>query len=715
MLSLQDRATVLCDGISRREWLRVGGLSVLGLSLPDLLRATEQPAGPPPSSPRLGEGLQGVTFGRAKSVIFLWLQGGPPQHETFDPKPDAPAEVRGEFKPIATNVPGIRFCELLPRTARFADKLAVIRSLATNDDNHDVSGYWILTGYPYGPGSARQIKPTDWPYFGSLVKMLKPSERLPALTSVWLPDVMRLNDNVRPAGQTAGFLGQFWEPERFIGDPAAPDYHIEGLSLAGDLTTIRVNRRQDLRNQLDGYLRQAERGALDAWDRLSRQAFDLVTSGRARAAFDLQREPEKVRDRYGRHTWGQSVLLARRLIEAGVRLVHVNWSREAGDSAVDNPMWDTHAQNADRLQDVLCPQFDISFAALMEDVHERGLLDETLVVVIGEFGRTPRINKLAGRDHWGNVFSCALAGAGISGGQVLGASDRNGAFPATDPIRPHDLTATVFHLLGIDPQGMFHDRSNRPHLLTKGEPLQRLLGTEPATRARCEPGGDLAFVPPFDTRLLLDTDFQSTQPLFAPAPLTRNKGWRGFPLWHEAAADALSVKKLAEEHQMLLGFGLGAGAISALESGARLLLAQEIRSARGGHYTFTVQASGGGVSADYFEQVFLANFTCRLLLFRFTDSSKDPRRVTVLASADFRPTFSDGKTAGTYVINRFLGSTQPGANFAIGNGLGVAIVVEKTSPETLILSGPGPHRAFVRIHSVSLDFSPRPCDDSVDF
>jgi hypothetical protein len=714
MLSLQDRATVLCDGISRREWLRIGGLSVLGLSLADLLRADGRTAGPPSTAPPLGKGLQGTTFGRAKGVIFLWLQGGPPQHETFDPKPDAPAEIRGEFKPIATNVPDIRFCELLPRTARLADKLAVIRSLSTNDDNHDVSGYWVLTGYPYGPGSARQIKPTDWPYLGSVVKMLKPSERLPALTSVWLPDVMRLNDNVRPAGQTAGFLGTLWEPERFVGDPATPDYHVEGLSLAGDLTSVRVNRRLDLRNQLDRHLRQAERGdALDAWDRLSRQAFDLVTSGRARAAFDLGREPARVRERYGLHTWGQSVLLARRLIEAGVRLVHVNWSREAGDSAVDNPMWDTHAQNSDRLQDVLCPQFDVSFAALMEDLHDRGLLDETLVVVIGEFGRTPRINKLAGRDHWGNVFSCALAGAGIRGGQVLGASDRNGAFPATDPIRPHDLSATLFHLLGIDPQGVFHDRSNRPHLLTKGEPLQRLLGTEPAIGARCEPGGDLAFVPSYDTRLLLDTDFQSARPLLALAPPTRDKGWRAFPLGEEAASYALSVQRLPNERGVVLGFGLGGGvAVPTMEQGSRGLLAQEIRSARGGHYTFTVRASGGGTSADYFEKVFLANFTCRLLLFRFTDTSKDPRRVTVLASADFQPAFGDDKV---YALDRFLGSTLPGANFAIGNGLGVAVVVEKTSPGTLTLTGPGPHRAFVRIHSASLDFNPRPRDDSVDF
>src|SRR5207237_3176529 len=225
--------------------------------------------------------------------------------------------------------------------------------------------------------------------------------------------------------------------------------------------------------------------SVEAWDRLSHHALDLVTSGAARAAFDVGKEPERVRDRYGRYTWGQSCLLARRLIEAGVRLVHVNWPREPVDSPVDNAMWDTHAQNADRLQDALCPMFDVSFDALLNDLAERGLLAETLVVVVGEFGRTPRINKLGGRDHWGHVFSMALAGAGIRGGQVIGASDRNGAYPATDPIRGGDLTATIFHLLGIDPNGMFRDKADRPHPITRGEPIAAALRTTPATVARC--------------------------------------------------------------------------------------------------------------------------------------------------------------------------------------------------------------------------------------
>ena len=709
MFSMEDRAHILGDPISRREWLRVGGLGALGLSLPALLRAEQQPAptptAPTPTAPP--RNLPGATFGRAKNVIFLWLQGGPPQHETFDPKPDAPAEIRGPFRPIATNVPGIRISELLPRTAGHADKLAIVRSLHTDDDNHDVSGYWVLTGYPYGPGSARQIKPNDWPYFGSIVKMLKPSERLPALTSVWVPDVMRLNDNVTPAGQTAGFLGRTWEPERFIGDPGVPNYRIEGLDPTADLTPIRLNRRRELLAQIDTHFRTIERGgSVEAWDRLSQHAFDLVTSGRARAAFDLRREPEHVRNRYGRYSWGQTVLLARRLIEAGVRLVHVNWLREPGDSAVDNPLWDTHAQNADRLQDVLCPQFDVTFTALLEDLDQRGLLDETLVVAIGEFGRTPRINSLGGRDHWGHVFSFVMAGAGIAGGQVFGASDRHGAYPLDNPLRPHDLTATIFYLLGIDPAGVFYDKNNRPHLLTRGEPLHRLLGTGPATLDRCQPGGDPAFVPPYDTRLLMDSDFQSDRPLIPTAPPTRSRGWRASPLWHAAAGNAFCVR-MTDDRRVLLGFDSQSQPSSNIPQAARAILAQEIRNARGGHYTFTVQASGGGTSQEFFERVFLAHFTCRMLLFRYYNASKDPNQAAMLASTTFQPSF--GVVPTSFEVNRFLGSTQPGANFAIGNGLGVAVLVEKTSPGTLALPG----SAFLRVHSVTLDFNPRPRDETV--
>jgi hypothetical protein len=654
-------------------------------------------------------GNLGSTFGKAKNVIFLWLQGGPPQHETFDPKPDAPVDIRGPFRPIATNVPGIRYCELLPRTARHADKLAVIRSLSTRDDNHDVSGYWLLTGYPYGPGSARQIKPTDWPYFGSLIKMLKPSQKLPALTSVWIPDVMRLNDNVTPAGQTAGFLGKQWEPERFVGDPALPGYQIEGLELNGDLTTVRVDRRRDLVSQLDRSFERGRRSeVLETWDRLSLQAFDLVTTGKARAAFDLGKETDKTRDRYGRYTWGQSCLLARRLIEAGVRLVHVNWAREPGDSAVDNPMWDTHAQNADRLQDALCPMFDVSFDALMDDLAGRGLLAETLVAVVGEFGRTPRINKQGGRDHWGHVFSMALAGAGIRGGQVIGASDRNGAYPTTDPIQGGDLTATIFHLLGIDPGGVFRDKADRPHPITKGEPIAAALGTEPATASRCEPGGDVAFVPPYDSSPLLDPAFDTGLPLVSLALQTREKGWRADPLWGAKTAHGLAIRKSVKS--VVLGYGLDDPKAGVrIEAGTRCVLAQEIRSARGGQYTFTVEATGEAGSEDEFVNEFLVNFTCRLILFRFRDTKKDPQEALELAAREFQPEF--GK-ADRFSLDQFLGSRGGGANFPIGNGLGVAVIVEKKTPGQLSFPKDEPHHAAVRVRSVRQDFSAVPRDEN---
>lgn len=688
------------DRLHRREWLRVGGLSALGLSLPGLLQG-QSAAAASVVQPNGLSGDLGATFGKAKNVIFLWLQGGPPQHETFDPKPAAPVEIRGLFNPINTNVPGMQFCELLPRTARYADKMAVVRSLSTRDDNHDVSGYWLLTGYPYLTGSARQIKPTDWPYFGSIVKMLKPSEKLPALTSVWIPDMMRLNDNVTPAGQTAGFLGRLWEPERFVGDPALPDYQIEGLALLDEVSRVRMDLRREMRQQFESHLGQKVQGNLvDSWDRLSQQAFGLITSGEARAAFDLSREPDTVRDRYGRYTWGQSVLLARRLIEAGVRLVHVNWARDPGDNAVDNPLWDTHTLNADRLQDNLCPQFDPTFAALMDDLSDRGLLEETLVVVIGEFGRTPKINSNGGRDHWGNVFSFAMAGAGIRGGQVIGASDKDGAYPATAPITGGDLTATIFHLLGIDPSGVFHDKENRPHPLTKGEPIAGMLGDRPELALQT-PEGDPAFVPSFDTRLLFDTDFRDEAELVEVEPSSRTKGWRG---WSQpglavikSPGQALLTADAADTSEPLL-----------LAQGSRALLAQEIRNARGGQYTFKVRAAGVAASAEEFEQIVAAHFRFRLVLFRFHNIQKDPRAVTELASADFHPGVGEARE---FTLDRFLGSTTPGANFSIGSGLGVLITMETTKP--LPLSLKPARRLGLRVESVELNFHPRQRDDSV--
>jgi hypothetical protein len=522
MFSIHDHPTKLCDGLSRRELIRVGGLSLLGLSLANLAQPRETAS----------EVRAGKCFGKAKNVIFLWLQGGPPQHETFDPKPDAPAEIRGEFKPIATNVPGIQICELLPRTAGIVDKLAIVRSLCTHSDLHDASAYWVLTGYPYKGQQSREInRSTDWPYLGSVVRMLAPSPALPSYTSVWLPDVMRLNDNVQPAGQTAGFLGVGWDPQRVIGDPADPNFHIEGLTLPAEIPPLRLSARQTLLEQVERHFNRVERGpALRDFDRQTQEAFGLIASGRAKQAFDLSLERPALREKYGRHKWGQCVLLARRLVEAGARLVHVNWPREGGDEAVNNPMWDTHAQNADRLQDVLCPQFDVTFAALIDDLEQRGLLSETLVVAIGEFGRTPKINAQGGRDHWGHVFSFVMAGAGISGARVFGSSDRFGAYPRDGRLEPHDLTATILHVLGIGHTATFPDLTGRPQHTTLGEPIYALLGERPATSERAVPQGDVAFVLPYSKDWLFNRGFEEPQSLSAIGAGKRLKGWQAAPM-----------------------------------------------------------------------------------------------------------------------------------------------------------------------------------------
>ena len=455
----------LHERVSRREWLRVGGLGCLGLSLGGLLKPTARAAVPASG-----------TFGKAKHCIILYLAGGPPQHETFDPKPDAPSDIRGQFRSIATSVPGIHFSELLPRTAKLAHRQAVIRSMFTDVNSHSTSGYWMLTGYRH-PSAAESLPPSpdDWPSLAAAIGALRPSERSP-FSSVALPELIHNNPNITWPGQDGGFMGHLWHPFVFKCDPAAPRFEIEGLKLPPELSVLRVNERASLLQQLDQhFVRTSQTEAMAALGRMQQSALDVVQSTTTRAAFDLERETSADRDRYGRHKFGQSVLLARRLIEAGVRLVQVNWPREAGDTAVSNPLWDTHQKNAERVRDVLCPQFDAAYSALLTDLHERGLLDETLVVAMGEFGRTPKHNASGGRDHWGHCFSVALAGGGVRGGQVIGASDRLGGYPADRPQRPQDLAATIFHLLGIDPHGFFEDRGGRARPLQTGGDVIREL------------------------------------------------------------------------------------------------------------------------------------------------------------------------------------------------------------------------------------------------
>jgi len=457
-------------GIRRREWLRVGGLSALGLSLSRLCGNSARGAvAPAPNS---------ASFGRAKSCILLFLSGGPPQHDTFDPKPDAPLEIRGTFRSIPTSVPGVHFSETLPHTAQIAHQLAVVRSMTTDINSHSTSGAFMLTGYlPASKAENVPAGPQDWPSIASVAGTLKPSTRTP-LSSVVLPELIHNNGHIVWPGQNGGFMGATWHPMMIQCDPTQQPMHVEGMSLSEGMTSVRLAERFSLLQQFDAHFREgAKSSAIEELGRMDQKAFDVLHSDASRQAFEIERESAALRENYGRHKFGQSVLLARRLVEAGVRLVQVNWPRADGDENIGNPLWDTHQNNAARVRDVLAPQFDRTFATLIADLQSRGLLDETLVVAMGEFGRSPKINASGGRDHWGSCFSVVLAGAGMSGGQIVGASDRLGAFPASRPVHPPDLAATIFHFLGIDPAAEFVDPIGRPRLVTdNGQPLKELIG-----------------------------------------------------------------------------------------------------------------------------------------------------------------------------------------------------------------------------------------------
>jgi hypothetical protein len=465
MLRIDDEGYQFCDGLTRREWLHVGGLGALGLSLPALLQARQ--ARPAP-------GGMDRAFGKAKSCIILFLFGGPPQHETWDPKLDAPVEIRGDLKSIASSVPGLRVGELMPKVARLAHKCCVLRAVSTNDNAHSSSGYWMLTGTPHQPMNSENSKPgapNDWPCLGAAVKHLRGGGNLPS--TVTLPEHLWNTGGISWPGQNAGWLGRKADPWLLTCDPSAVDFRIPALGLPAEVPAPRLRGRQSLLARVNRHLENLDKsGAVARFDAQGRQAFDLLRSPRARRAFDLSREPASLRDRYGRTRFGQSVLLARRLVEAGVSLVQVNWTRTAQDTN-DNPVWDTHSKNSERLKTALMPPMDLAYSALLQDLSDRGLLDETLVVWMGEFGRTPKINARGGRDHWGPVFSAALAGGGVRGGVVHGASDRIGGHPREGRVGPHDLTATIFHCLGYRPDTELHDAFGRPFPLSRGEVIRQ--------------------------------------------------------------------------------------------------------------------------------------------------------------------------------------------------------------------------------------------------
>lgn len=438
----------------RREAVQVGFSGLLGLGLSHLMAGRVRADG----------GSAG--FGRAKSVILIFQTGAPSHQDIWDLKPEAPVEVRGEFSPIDTNVPGIQVGPHIPRLASIADKYAIIRSMTHDLPGHEQATHFVLSGInQLPPGATHMASRNDWPCYAAGIQALRPrNDGLPA--GVMLPTY--LHNGYGFSGQTGGFMGSQYDPWHVKKDPNAADFKLDELTLQPGLTIGRVDDRRALLEGLDQQRRDLDtQAASQNLSRSSGQAYGLLTaSGQFREAFEMDRETAVMRDRYGRHAFGQSLLLARRLVEAGMPIVQANMG------SMNN--WDTHGSNFAQLKDRLLPPFDQGVSALLSDLEERGLLHETLVIAVGEFGRTPKINAGAGRDHWSGVFSAIYAGAGIRGGQVIGASDAQAAYPATRGWYPADLGATVYSALGIDPDSTVYDRIGRPNRLNAGRVIAPL-------------------------------------------------------------------------------------------------------------------------------------------------------------------------------------------------------------------------------------------------
>jgi len=481
MLVIQGARQRVCNGTTRRDLIRAAGLGLLGTSLPKLLAAEDS-------------GL--VVRPRAKSVLFVFLFGGPSQLETFDMKPEAPQEIRGPYQPIAARTSGLRICEHLPKLAALSDQFAVIRSMTHAQNDHNAA-HLIQTGHEMPPAERGpdRVNATekDWPAFGCVVEyfdqradaLLPPAERRDFPSALYLPNRLGHIQGYDRVGQYAGWLGRGYNPlatrvaKRDATDnPYFRDctdeeltFHVEGVEAHADLTLDRLSERQDLLTQFDQAQRDLERapGVRD-FDRLRTRALDLVTSEAMRSAFDIRREPPPLRDRYGRHLFGQSLLMGRRMLEAGARFVTVLWD------APDGYSWDSHTHSQDVGKHLL-PGLDQSLSALLADLADRGMSEETLVVCLGEIGRTPRGNAAWGRDHWSYCFPALLAGGGIRGGALYGRSDKDAAYVKDQPVSPQDLGATIFHALGISPEARLLDSLGRPHLVMEsGTPLTELFG-----------------------------------------------------------------------------------------------------------------------------------------------------------------------------------------------------------------------------------------------
>ena len=445
-------------GLSRRELLQVGYSGLMGVGLSSLLAGRSQAA-------KRGDGESSASR-KPKSIVIVFLTGAASHHDTFDMKPHAPAAIRGDFQPIATSTPGLHICEHLPLLAARAKKYALIRTLSHGDNNHLMSTHHVLTGTRQPGGFFDKVASRDdWPCYSSALSYLQPRrDGIPS--GVNLPTFLQQGPLTWP-GQHAGFFGPKYDPWQITGDPNKKNFRVDALTLAEGVNVNRLKNRRALLNELNR--QQKTMAAIAEADRVTNDqqlAFSILTSSKLARAFQLNRESDKVRDRYGRNTTGQSLLLARRLLQVGVPIVQANIGRVQ--------TWDNHSNLFPTLKNRLLPPLDQGVAALLDDLESSGRLDDTLVMMLGEFGRTPKINKSKGRDHWGPCFFGLFAGAGVRGGQVIGRSDATGAYPLTTPFSPDDIGATVYDLLGIDHEMEVRDRLNRPVRLNRGKVISQL-------------------------------------------------------------------------------------------------------------------------------------------------------------------------------------------------------------------------------------------------
>ncbi|MBI3877862.1 MAG: DUF1501 domain-containing protein [Verrucomicrobia bacterium] len=465
---MTPRDSFACPGLrrsvlSRRTLVKVGGMGLLGLTLPKILQAAERRPG---------------LKARAKSVIFLFQWGGPSHIDMFDMKPNAPEGYRGPHKPIASSADGIQVSEHLPRTAKVMDKVTLIRSMHHTMKNHNSAGYIALTGKP-PPSDDQRLRDSLalMPAYGSVVDRLAPGPR-DVPTFVAYPHV--ISDGSITPGQHASFLGKAHDPLLILQDPNAADFALPELSLPANLPLERLEARREIQKLIDQQARLLDHStAAQGLDSYYDRALAMLHSTRLRDAFNLNAEPQKVRESYGRTTYGQGCLLARRLVEAGVKFVTVYFDSTIGGRSTESGGWDTHGFDNTRMFPIIekrhLPITEQTLPTLLTDLDERGLLDDTLVVWMGEFGRTPKINANVSRDHWPQCYTTLLAGGGVKRGYVHGESDKTASYPAKDPVKPDDLSATVYHLLGIDPHAEVYDATNRPLAICSGNPVMGVV------------------------------------------------------------------------------------------------------------------------------------------------------------------------------------------------------------------------------------------------